>query len=488
MDYYEILGIPRDATIEDIRRAYRRSAQRLHPDKNVRPGDTQLFLEATQAYDVLSDPLRRARYDSELEATVAKAPSHAQVHVRFVHGRNSLLVLGEPQMHYMLLEVLPPDRTSIPHAPINLCVMIDHSTSMRGERMDRVRRATVSILKSLSSDDSASVIAFCDRAEVVVSPEQARKLNVARARLSQIQAGGGTEIARALEAGLAQVRSRSTKGSVNHLILITDGRTYGDEQACKDIATQAGAEWTTINTIGIGAEWSDALLDEVARLSGGNAIYMDSPRALSDLMERIHHSLSHIAALQVLVEADIAEKATLRSAFRLRPDPLPLGDTFPMSLGHLPSDDGISVLLEWMLDPIANPGQFEFAEFHVSSGGIGSEEDAPQLTATARVPVYEKRDSDHPDQDVLSAVGALTLYRMQERARLEASSGQTVQAMQRLENLAKHLKMIGEEKLARRALSEASTLKQTRRLSSEGEKALKYETRALLLLPHPVKR
>ena len=64
MNYYEILGIPRDATIEDIRRAYRHSAQRLHPDKNVRPGDTELFLDATQAYDVLSDPQKRAAYDA----------------------------------------------------------------------------------------------------------------------------------------------------------------------------------------------------------------------------------------------------------------------------------------------------------------------------------------------------------------------------------------------------------------------------------------
>lgn len=261
MNYYEILGIPRDATNEDILRAYRRAAQRLHPDRNVRPGDTELFLDASKAYEVLSDPQTRADYDTQLESISAHAAADASIRVQVVHGRKNLRALSEPQMHYMLLEILPPKKLGHERAPINLCILIDRSTSMRGERMDRVRQAALSILKSLGPDDSASIVAFGDRAEVVVTSEHARKMNIARARLSQIQTGGGTEIARALETGLAQVRSRSTKGSVNHLILITDGRTYGDEQICMDMAKQAAADRTTINTVGIGIDWSDTLLD-----------------------------------------------------------------------------------------------------------------------------------------------------------------------------------------------------------------------------------
>lgn len=210
---------------------------------------------------------------------------------------------------------------------------------------------------------------------------------------------------------------------------------------------------------------------------------MDSPAALMGMMDRIHHSLSHVAALQVLVDADSASQAALRSAFRLRPDPLPLGDTFPMSLGHLPSDDRISVLLEWMLDPMAKPGELKIAEFHIASGGLGTEQDWPQLTISVRLQVSNQPSMDPPSEEVLSAVGAVTLYRMQERARREAASGQIKQAMQRLENLANHLQMIGEENLARRARAEARHLMQTKHLSNEGEKALKYGSRALLLLP-----
>jgi len=63
-DHYEVLGVGRDATADEVKKAYRRLARELHPDAN--PGDPEAegrFKEATAAYEALSDPERRARYD-----------------------------------------------------------------------------------------------------------------------------------------------------------------------------------------------------------------------------------------------------------------------------------------------------------------------------------------------------------------------------------------------------------------------------------------
>jgi len=72
MDFYIVLGVPREATLADVKRAYRRLARRYHPDIN--PGDdtaAAVFRRVAEAYEILSDPNRRRQYDATGSALAA---------------------------------------------------------------------------------------------------------------------------------------------------------------------------------------------------------------------------------------------------------------------------------------------------------------------------------------------------------------------------------------------------------------------------------
>ena len=77
-DYYADLGVARDANPEDIKRAYRRAARRLHPDVNPGPQAEEQFKKVSQAYDVLSDPEKKQAYDMGADPYAAGAASFGQ--------------------------------------------------------------------------------------------------------------------------------------------------------------------------------------------------------------------------------------------------------------------------------------------------------------------------------------------------------------------------------------------------------------------------
>src|SRR6266566_4251462 len=62
-DFYEVLGVSRSASEDELKKAFRRLAKQYHPDTNKEQGAEARFIEINEAYEVLSDPQKRAAYD-----------------------------------------------------------------------------------------------------------------------------------------------------------------------------------------------------------------------------------------------------------------------------------------------------------------------------------------------------------------------------------------------------------------------------------------
>lgn len=81
-DYYDVLGVPRDADSEQIQQEYRKLARRYHPDINKDPSAEDRFKEVSEAYEVLSDPDTRRRYDQFGPGFRQVPPGHEQQRAR----------------------------------------------------------------------------------------------------------------------------------------------------------------------------------------------------------------------------------------------------------------------------------------------------------------------------------------------------------------------------------------------------------------------
>jgi Ca-activated chloride channel homolog len=479
-DYYAILGVFRDASQEEIKRAYFEAAQRLHPDKNVAAGETELFLEIQQAYEVLSNPKRRNLYDATLPPEIS---GNSVLKHEILFSRPNLVRLGESQLLYMLLEISPREqKESLPSPPLNICLVLDRSTSMQGEKMDMVKATAIQLLRSLRAEDVFSVVAFSDFAEVIIPAAFNADKKKQEGRIQMIYTSGATEIYNGLKAGLQEVRRTVDPSRVNHIILLTDGQTYGDEQDCLRLAEEAAAQNIGITGMGIGSEWNDIFLDALASKTGGSSSYISTPKDIQRLLVDKFNALISTYADDVILEFEEQELVKINYAFRLHPDASSIAVASQMHLGPILRETPLQVLFEF----VVNPSALKADVLTLLSGSLKASITArptpvPPIRLNLRREICTDPSSEPPPTRILNSLSRLTLYRMQERACAAADAGEFDSAARHLQNLATHLLSKGEHDLAKTALFEADNLERMHAWSASGNKDVKYSTRALLL-------
>lgn len=480
-DYYGLLNIPRSATQEEIRRAYLHAAKRLHPDKNVAPGETELFLGVHQAYQVLSDPIRRSAYDATLPPEKPTTPIFT---CQFLLSRNNLNHLTEKQRIYLLLKLIPTEEVKkiTRHIPINLCLVVDTSTSMKGAKLDMVMQTTIQIINSLREQDFFSVVAFNDRANVIIPATRNKNPQTMISALRHIQTLGGTEIYKGLKLALQEVTRYSQSEAINHIILLTDGRTYGDEQFCYDLAKEAARQNVSIIGLGIGNGWNDIFLDHITSLTGGYCIMVSQPNEIEELLKNKFFQLSNTLAPNINLSFETVPNIEMSYIFRIQPEASPIIDENPIRLGAMLMDMPLKILIECIIQPQENNAPaitILNGLLHISAAGSISS--AMSIPLQIRIPVNPTSEIESPPQEIIQALSKLTLYRLQEKARNEVADGNYNKATEHLQQLATHLLAHGETTLAKNILAEKKYIEQQNNFSEGGEKSIKFGTRALFL-------
>ncbi len=481
-DYYAILGASRTATEEDLRAAYRLAARRFHPDVNKAPGAGIMFRDINTAYELLSDRQKRLEYDQMLLAQRFGAPS---LDISVQYSRRHMKRMNEPQLLYVLVRIQPMlEMNLVSDAPLNLALVLDRSTSMRGGRMQYLKSAVHRIVDECDSKDILSIVAFSDAAEVLIPAQHPADARSIKALVSTMRPEGATAILQGLRAGFAQIEKYRDPRFVNHMVLITDGRTYGDEEDSLKLAREAHLKGVGISSMGIGEDWNDHFLDALASSTGGASVYVGSPDMVSRFLHERIRSLATAYAERAHLLIAPAAQADLQSVTRLSPNSITLPlDNQPIPLGTIDGLAATTLMLQFHVSAQdVELGELFVGRVDVSAEVLGSAQRAERVVQDLTVDITDEEVEEEPPSELLDALSKLVLYRLQDRARQALNEGNIAEATRRLEYLATRLFESGEEDLGQAALAEAHNVAHTHVLSDEGVKRLKYGTRALLPL------
>ena len=288
-----------------------------------------------------------------------------------------MTVTGSSQLAYVLVETHPVATATQTRMPLNFALVLDHSGSMKGAKLRAVKDAVKLVVDHMLPSDIVSVIVFDDNVQVVDPAQPASDKERIKAQIESIRDGGGTAMSLGMNMGLMELKKYASPQTVNRMILLTDGVTYGDADRCRRIADDAGASGVGIYPLGIGADWDEDLLDNIGqRSSGMPAEFIRRPDDALAIFEQQLQSAAAVSVRNAQLTLRLSSGVTPRRAVKVLPliselsqERLSDRDSV-ISLGDVERNAPPAVLFELMVEN-RPAGTFRIAQAELSYDAPG---------------------------------------------------------------------------------------------------------------------
>ena len=274
------------------------------------------------------------------------------------------------------------------------------------------------------------------------------------------------------------------------MVLLTDGQTE-NESNCLKMADEAGRLGVPVIALGIGTDWKEKLLQDIAARSGGQADYIAKPQEIGQFFQSTVQAMQAAVVQNAVLTLRLVAGVTPRKVWRVVPliadlGYSPLSDRYiTVPLGELEKDQGQALLVELML-PARQAGNYRIAQAEVAY-------DVPILNL-----VQEKEKNDimlgftldpyaaqQVNPKVMNIVEKVTAFKLQTRALQEAEVGNIAGATQKLRAAATILLSQGDTQLGQTVRLEADKLEQQGQMSNEGQKTIRFGSGKTVKLTPP---
>lgn len=193
---------------------------------------------------------------------------------------SSIVVEHEQAVTMMLRVKAPPAPAFTKRKPLNLSLVLDCSSSMEGAKIEYVREAATGLVCQLTPTDRLSVVTFNYRVTTIVPPQRVADRAPIQAAISEIHAGGKTNLSGGWLEGLGHVKLACNPVALNRVLLLTDGLAnegVRDPAGLTSIGRTYLEKGISTTTLGFGEDFDETLLSSIADASGGAFYFIDTP-------------------------------------------------------------------------------------------------------------------------------------------------------------------------------------------------------------------
>jgi len=231
--------------------------------------------------------------------------------------------------------------------PLNLCLILDHSGSMKGQALETVKKSAQSLVDRLSPGDRLSIVVFDHRAKILIPNQTIDNPERIKQQINRLSAEGGTSIDEGLRLGIEEM-AKGKKETISQAFVLTDGENeHGDNKRCLKFAEMAASYNLTLNTLGFGEHWNQDVLEQIADAGGGKLSYIEQPNQAEDEFAALFNRIQTVGLTNAYLLLSLMPRvrlAELKPIAQVAPDTIELplqqeaDGRFSMRLGDLMKD------------------------------------------------------------------------------------------------------------------------------------------------------
>jgi Ca-activated chloride channel homolog len=358
----------------------------------------------------------------------------------------SLLAAEKPHEVTLMIRLTAPEASASERKPLHVALVLDRSSSMAGEKLEKTKEAAALVIQNLTARDWLSVVIFESGVETLVAPGPVTNRQSLLERVAALHHGGMTNLSGGWLKGIEHVGAGGAEDAVRRILLMTDGQAnqgITNHDQLVGIGNSAREQRQIVTTtLGFGKDFDEDLLTSIARHAGGNHYYIESTEDAPEVFSEELGELLTLVAQNIEVKVSMAAPIQFMAQWTDYPATLNAPEvTFRLGDAHATTEK--TLVLGLFVPGLQTLGPVTVATVEVRFSDIGATEITDRVIrqeVRANIADAGEADQAEPEIEVLQQLGLQMASKARREAIREADKGDYASAQKVIEEAVQRLK------------------------------------------------